>query len=87
MKRKNDFIIRKVAEQYVIVAIGEESKRFNGMIKVNTSGAFIWDLLENEIDLETIVKSILVKYDIDEDTARADAEKFIGVLKNAGAIE
>lgn len=60
MKRKNDFIIRKVAEQYVIVAIGEESKRFNGMIKVNTSGAFIWDLLENEIDLETIVKSILV---------------------------
>jgi len=87
MKRKNDFIIRKVAEQYVIVAVGEESKRFNGMIKVNTSGAFIWDLLETETNIDSIVKSILVKYDINEKIARTDAEKFIGVLKDAGAIE
>ena len=87
MKRKNEFIIRKVAQQYVIVAVGEESKRFNGMIKVNASGSFIWDLLENEIDIDTIVKSILVKYDIDEKTARADVDRFIGVLKDAGAIE
>ena len=29
----------------VIIAVGEASKTFNGMIAVNATGAFIWDHL------------------------------------------
>ena len=43
MKRNKDFIKRKIGPQYVIVAVGAATKRFNGMISVNGTGSFIFD--------------------------------------------
>ena len=49
MKIKNGFILRKVGRQYVVAATGEASKNFNGMIRLDESGAFAFELLRNEI--------------------------------------
>ena len=42
MKIKQGFMLREVAGNYVVVAVGEASKKFNGVINLNESGAFIW---------------------------------------------
>lgn len=54
MKVREGFVLRKVADQYVVVAIGPASRILNGMIKLNETGAFCWDYLlkgisENEL--------------------------------------
>lgn len=48
MKRKDGFVMRKVGERWVVVAVGEESKHFNGMVRMNDSGAFLYRQLEQE---------------------------------------
>ncbi|MCD7822996.1 MAG: PqqD family protein [Oscillospiraceae bacterium] len=43
MKIKDGFIIRKVAGKYVVVATGEASKSFHGMVKLNGTAKTIWE--------------------------------------------
>lgn len=86
MIRSKDFIKRKIATQYVIVAVGAATKKFNGMISVNETGSFIWDALETDISMDTLVEKITENYEIDADTARAHATEFLNTLKGVGAI-
>ena len=86
MIRSKDFIKRKIGTQYVIVAVGAATKRFNGMISVNGTGSFLWDLLAEETTLEELVQKVTDTYEVDADTARADAEAFLATLKEAGAL-
>ena len=86
MKRSKDFIKRKIGTQYVIVAVGAATKKFNGMISVNSTGSFIWDQLEQSKTLDELVNAIVENYEIDAATATAHATQFINTLKGVGAI-
>ena len=86
MKRSKDFIKRKIGTQYVIVAVGAATKKFNGMISVNSTGSFIWDQLEQSMTIEELVDAILQNYEIDAETATAHATQFVNTLKGVGAI-
>lgn len=86
MIRSNQFIKRKIGTQYVIVAVGEATKRFNGMISVNGTGSFIWDQLERNITMSELVAAITEAYEIDAETAERHATDFISTLKGVGAI-
>lgn len=41
MRIKDGFVMRKVAGKYVVVATGEASRSFHGMIKLNDTGRHI----------------------------------------------
>ena len=42
MRIKKDFTIQKVGDSYIAVAVGETSKTFHGMVRLNETGAFLW---------------------------------------------
>ena len=86
MIRSQSFIKREIGNQTVIVAVGEATKKFHGMISVNGTGSYIWDLLEQETTLDAITEALVARYEIDADTARADAAEFIETLKGVGAV-
>ena len=43
MKIKSDFLLKKVADSYVVVPVGKATVSFNGMITLNETGAFLWE--------------------------------------------
>ena len=87
MKRKDGFIVRQIADQNVAVAVGEASHSFRGMIKLNDTGLMIWNLLEDDITENGIVAALTERYDVDDETARADVRRFLSVLTEAGVLE
>lgn len=87
MKIKNGFISRTVAGNNVVVATGEQSRNFNGIIKLNESGLILWNKLVAGADKAELVSALLDEYDITGDVAEKDVDKFIGELRDAGAIE
>ena len=86
MKLKTGFVLRKVADTYVVVAIGAEAKKHNVMITLNETGALLWEKLSEGADEDSLVKAILEVYDIDEATAKADVNKFIEKIKGEDLI-
>ena len=88
MKIKNGYVAKEIAGQYVVVALGQASKIFNGIIKLNESGKFIWDMLVKGAEKDDIVKALLEEYEgVDEATVAADVDRFIGELRGANILE
>ena len=87
MKINKDFMLRKIADEYIIVPTGKASQIFNGMITVNDVAAFIWENVDECETTENIVSKVLSEFDIDEDTARQDVEGFTYMLIQVGMAE
>ena len=87
MKIKENFMLRKVADCFVVVPIGAAVAEFNGMINLNEAGAFLWQCLENETTTDDVVKAMLEQYDVDEATAKKDVDRFVAQLREASLLE
>lgn len=88
MKIKNGFVAREIAGQYVVVALGQASKVFNGIIKLNESAKFIWDMLVRGAEKEDIVKALLNEYEgVEAAVVEADVDNFINKLEGANILE
>lgn len=87
MKIKEGFVLREMGGQAVVVSVGAASKVFNGMIKLNDTGEFLWNELKNDKSEEELVQAMLAQYDVSEEVARQGVDKFIATLKSPGIIE
>lgn len=87
MKIKKDFILRKVADSYVVVPVGKMTLDFNGIINLNETGAFLFGLLQNGAEREELIAKMLDEYDVSADKAAADIDKFLEKVKEADVLE
>lgn len=84
MKTKEGFLLREIADLWVVIPVGSAITDFREIITLNKSGAFLWSLLAEGAELEDLTTAILDKYDIDEATALADIKEFISVITSKG---
>ncbi len=87
MKIKDGFLLREVAGNYVVIAVGEDAVNFNSIITVNEIGAYIWNKINEGKNEEAIADDIIGEYSIDRDTALKDIGEFANQLREAGIIE
>ena len=86
MKLNPDFIAREIAGEFVIVPVGADVSSDVGLISTNAVGQLIWERLADGAEPDGIVAAILDEFDVNEATARRDAEEFISQLENLGAV-
>ena len=86
MKRNPDFLQQDVAGTKIIVPTGTAVTSFTGMITVNNTGAYLWELLETEQTVDTLVDALLERYDVSQAQAKTDVVAFLKKLQNTGAV-
>ena len=87
MKIKEGFILRTVAKENVVVAVGKASVLLNGIIKLNNTGAFLWNILKDGAQKEELVDKLVQKYGISQVQAEVDVESFLQTLHSVECIE
>lgn len=87
MKIKKGFMLRKVGKQNVVVALGKASLSFNGIIKLNDTGAFLWGQLSEDKTQDALVNALLTEYDVTPEKAAQDVAKFVETLQKAALLE
>lgn len=87
MKIKEGFVLREIAGEYVVIALGSASRIFNGMIKLNESGCLIWKKLSEGCEKEEVIDAVLAEYDAPRSIIAADVERIINQLKGANILE
>lgn len=85
MKLKYQFVINEVADKMVAVAV--DSDEFNGMVKLNKTGAFIFEILKNDVTEDEIVAEMIKKYDATEEQLKETVHNFIESMKEKNIIE
>ena len=87
MNLTNDFTVTKLADEYVAVPMNN-MERFNGVIKLNESGAEIFQGLIEGQEEQQLVKRLMEKYpELDLKTAEDAVAQVLNDLKNAKVLE
>ena len=87
MKIKEGFMLRQVADEYVVVPIGETVLDFNGMINLTESAGFLQECLEKERTEDELIGCLQAEYEVDAKTAEEDIAEFLKKLKENGFLE
>lgn len=87
MKIKSGFMLRTVADNYIVVPVGEASKQFNGMITLNETSAFLWSFLTKGTTEEKLTDELMKKYDVSREIAIKDVKSFISELEKINILD
>ena len=87
MKIKEGFLMREVGGKPVVIPDGKKNKDFAGMIKLNSTGKYIWEAIDAGKTQEEIAASMVADYGIPQEKAEQDLDKFISVMKKEGFLE
>lgn len=86
MKIKDGFVVRKIANQYMAVPVGSRAKELHGMIGLNETAAFLWELLKEDRTEEELAKLLYEEYEITEEKALETVKRFGELLKKEGVL-
>lgn len=86
MKIREGFVIRRVMGQAMAIALGEASRTFNGMIKLNDTAADLWEWLSEDTTEEALVSRLQEAYEVDEATAKESVREFVESLRKEGLL-
>ena len=86
MQIVSGFILREVAGETIAVPTGEAAVQFSGLLSLNGSGKFLFELLQNDQTEDQLVEALLREYEIDEATARSDVREYVAQFRESGLI-
>ena len=88
MKAKPGFNLRVVCGENIIVAEGKENIDFSNIISMNESSAYLWKNVQDKESFtnQDLAELLTQEYDIDLETALADATQLSQQWLQAGII-
>lgn len=86
MRIVSGFHVRQILDEVIAVPAGEAGSIFRGIISLNELGKFLFEALDSEQTVDSLVQAVLEEYDTDPETARADVTEFLEHLRKAGLL-
>ena len=80
------FMIREIAGETIAIPSGEAAHQLSGLIALNGSGRFLFELLQTEHTEEDLVCALMEEYEVDREVASADVTEFLTQLRTGGML-
>lgn len=78
------FELKKIVDDYIVVAVGQRATNFNAVIVLNEVGVKVFQGVRAGKTSEAVANEIAEEYSIDMTTAKNDVERFLNKLENDG---
>lgn len=86
MRISDQYMLRQVADEYLVIPVGEAALKVKGLIGLSESGSVLYQRLQGGCSEEELVGALLAEYDIDADTARSDTRAFLEQMRRMGIL-
>ena len=88
MKINENFVLKTIAGEAVVMPVGDAVNKVNGMIKLNPTAEVIWKALEQETTLEDVISAVRANcQNVNEATIIEDVVDFTEKLRKLGILE
>ena len=88
MRSKSGFVLEKVGGSYLAVAVGDRAEEFKVLIKLNSTGAFLWNIIsDSDVTESDLADQLLSAYDVSSEIAERDVKGFLKVLSDGGLLD
>lgn len=83
MRVSDHYIFRQVADEYLLVPVGETALSVKGLIRLSESGSMLYQMMqERECTREDLIGAILAEYDVAEAAASEDVDAFLAQMRS-----
>ncbi|MDE6139614.1 MAG: PqqD family protein [Alistipes sp.] len=88
MKIKNEYKVREMAGEHVVIMQGRLGSDMTRIISLNESSLYLWQAIcGKDFDTDTLTDLLIERYDIDRATASDDARRWVEKLAECGLVE
>ena len=81
MKRTEGFLLKKIADEYVIVPTGKKAEEVNEVFTLTGTAAYIYSHVEEATGIDGLIQMISREYHAE------DVRQVVGVMKEKGLLE
>ncbi len=79
--------VREVAGEHIIIKKGEQAADMMHVVALNPTAMELYKALHDcEFEVDEIVALLVSTYDVDDETARADAQRWVAMMQEQGLI-
>lgn len=86
MKVSDQFILRSIAGEHLLIPTGEAALTVKGLIALSESGLLLYEKLKDGCRKETLVAMLLAEYEVSAAEAEADADAFLDQLRQLNML-
>lgn len=87
MRASDNFILRQIADEYLLIPVGEAALKMNGMVRLSESGYLLFQKLQESCTRDDLVRTLLREYDVSESAAGADVDAFLASMQRLDMLE
>lgn len=86
MKVSDQFILRKIADEQLLIPVGEAAIRVPGLIALSESGGLLFKKLRDGATREELVRLLTSEYDVSGQEAAADLDVFLDQMRQLNIL-
>ena len=88
MRLKSGFVLEEVGGTFLAVAVGERAEELKVLIKLNSTGAFLWQrLAESDVTEADLVDALLEEYEVSREVAEKSVATFVKSVRDGGLLD
>ena len=88
MKIKDNYKVRDIAGEHLLVCQGRGESDLTKIISLNSTANYLWKTLKDrDFTLDDVANELVDKFGIDKATALSDSSRWIEKMKETGVIE
>lgn len=86
MKISNQFIHRKIANEQLLIPVGEAAMTVKGLIALSESAGLLYEKLRDGCDREALIVALMAEYEVSEAVAAEDTDAFLNQMRELNIL-
>ncbi len=80
-------MVRKAGNENILVPLGVRVSSLNGILALNDSATYLWELLSEELSLEELCQAVVDKFNVPLEVANEDVQTFLNEISKLGLLD
>ena len=86
MKVSNQFIMRTIADEHLLIPVGEAAISVKGLIALSESGALLYEKLKGDCSTEDLIAALMAEYEVTKEVAVQAVEAFLNQMRELNML-
>lgn len=86
MKASNQFILRTIADEHLLIPVGESAISVKGLIALSESGLLLYKKLMDGCSRVDLIAALTAEYEVSEEEAAQDTDAFLNQMRQLNML-
>lgn len=86
MKASNQFILRTIADEHLLIPVGDAALSVKGLIALSESGKLLFDKLKSGCSRDDLIAALMAEYEVSAAVAGEDTDAFLDQMRQLNML-